>query len=154
MKNNNAIKDAAVPVLAAVYALLGALSIILFLSGTELDMAGLEFSGNLMLGFVMLVVAGILWAGFSAGRRDREDQLSFAYVGTGLAVMILFIQVMLLLVDSFNALVLGMEDYELWTVMESIHPAMLPGIIALILFLGYRREMNAVDPSLPEGETC
>lgn len=148
-------KDVALPVLATVYALLAALSIVLFLfPETELSLLGMEFGGNVMMGFVMLVVAGILWFGFSAGRRNPDDQLSFAFVGTGLAVMILFIQIMLLLVDSFNALILGMEDYELWTVMDSIHPAMLPGLIALVMFIGYRKQMNDVDPSLPEGETC
>ena len=107
-----------------------------------------------MLGFVMLVVAGILVSGSLAGGRDQEEWLSFAYVGTGLAVLVLFIQIVLLLVDSFNALVLGLEGYELWTVMDSLHPGIIVGLISLALFWGYRREMNSIGYSPEEADTC
>ena len=153
MKNNTN-RYVAVPVLATVYALLGVLSIMLLIPGMELSLFGIEFRGDLMMGFVMLVVAGIFAFGTLAGRQDQDDWMSFAYVGTGLAVVLLSIQIVLLLVDSFHALVLVGEGYELWTLTDSVHVAMVPGLICLAFFLTYSREMNSVVPSLKEGDSC
>lgn len=128
--------------LAVLYAAMGALSVALFLlPDWELELLGLSFSGDLMLGLVFLVVAGIFAVASRLLLKGDPEQLPFAYVGSGLAVLVLVIQLMMVAVDA----VLAVLEEEVWVLADSLHPTVLVGLLALMAFIFFRARMGMED---------
>lgn len=128
--------------LAVLYAAMGALSVALFLlPGWELELAGMSYGGDLMLGLVFLVVAGIFAVASRLLVKGDPEQLPFAYVGSGLATLILVIQLIVVAVDA----ALAVLEEEVWVLTDSLHPTVLVGLLALMAFVFFRARMGTED---------
>ena len=128
--------------LAVLYAAMGALSVALFLlPGWELELAGMSYGGDLMLGLVVLVVAGIFAVASRLLVKGDPEHLPFAYVGSGLATLILVIQLIVVAVDA----ALAVLEEEVWVLTDSLHPTVLVGLLALMAFVFFRARMGTED---------
>lgn len=132
----------AMPFLALIYGALGLASLYaaLFVDGGW-EVMGMVFEGGLMSGFVFLVASAVLIVA-SLQLGQGGDALAFAYVGTGIGTLMFTVQVLLVLGDAFGSLI-GMEDLEGWTLLDSIDPTMLVGVFALALLISYRGRIMA-----------
>ena len=140
----------ALPLLALTYGALGVASLYasLFVSDGW-EVLGTVFTGGLMSGFVFLVASMVLVVATDQLRKGG-DFLAFAYVGTGIGTLMLLVQTLLILGDAFGSII-GMEDLEGWTLMDSIDPTMIVGVFALVLLISYRRRIMVETGG---GETC
>jgi hypothetical protein len=130
--------------LAVLYAVMGALSVALaLLPDQELVLAGLSYGGDLMLGLVFLVVAGIFTVASRLLLKGDPEHLPFAYVGSGLGTLVLVIQFIVVAVDAS----LTMLEGEVWVLADSLHPSVLVGLLSLMAFVLYRARMGAEDCS-------
>lgn len=142
MMEKNTIIDWLSAPLAVLYAAMGALSVALFLlPDWELELAGMSYGGDIMLGLVFLVVAGIFTVASRLLLEGDPEHLPFAYVGSGLATLVLVIQLIVVAVDA----VLAVLEERAWVLTAGLHPTVLVGLLALLAFVLYRARMGTED---------
>lgn len=83
-------------------------------------------------GLALLIIGIVFLFGTTRTSRDPNEGVSFAFVGAALSLFFAVIYFLILLADIFEARVLVSEDWEGWTLLDSIRPGLYLGLLSLI----------------------
>ncbi len=92
-------------------------------------------------GLALMVIGLVFLFGFFKSSKNPREGIAFGFVGSMMGMFFLVIYVLILLADLFEAKVLVSEDWEGWVLLDSIRPGLYLGILTLIGYLLFRKDL-------------
>ncbi|MCE7739597.1 MAG: hypothetical protein KAU62_06930 [Candidatus Heimdallarchaeota archaeon] len=97
----------------------------------------IPFPPGIFPGLVVLLI-GLIWiVGYFVTRKGQNANGHLS-VGTIIALGFIFLFILILLIDIFNAYALGLEDYDGWTILASLRWIIFLSPIPMFFTMKYR----------------
>lgn len=102
----------------------------------------LYISGDFLDGFVLVVIGAVFLYGFKEQNAGINEGAAYIYVGILLALLFTAIYLLVMGADALSAYGLGSEDFEEWTPLDDMRPAIYLGILSFIGLLKWKSKFT------------